>query len=110
MPDESVISGLTVQAEQQLRMVVREEMRAVVDALYDDPRCPRDCARVNTLNRVVFGATEDGEGHEGLDTRVGELERAMTRITRVTWLAVSALIVGMIGLGITLLQVAILGR
>ena len=79
---ESVIPGLTEQAERALRMVVREEMRAAVKEFFaDENRAP--CRRVKQLESVTFG-----NGTGGLKGRVTTLEE---QVGNLVWLARSAL-------------------
>jgi len=50
---DSVISGLTLQAEQQLRMVVREEMAKAMDKWsHDRPPCENVTDLAETVNRL----------------------------------------------------------
>lgn len=62
---ESIIPGMTKQAEAVLRMVVREEMQAVIVQAFDDPSCPRPCNHVSELKKTVYG-----NGMSGLKTAV----------------------------------------
>lgn len=79
---ESVIPGLTDQAERVLRLVVREEMQAVVDDIFENEhRAP--CKRVKNLENVTYG-----NGTIGLKVRVTSLEE---QVGNLVWLARSAL-------------------
>lgn len=73
-PDQqaSVIPGMTKQAEEVLRMIIREEMhelegriRSIIEDSFDDPSCPRPCSHVAELKKTVYG-----NGASGLKTAV----------------------------------------
>lgn len=77
--DAGTIPGLTKQGERVLRLVVREEMRAVVDDLFTDERCPRPCRAMLDLQRAVFGRAELGV--VGMDERLNGHDATLKTIS-----------------------------
>lgn len=102
MADDAVIPGMTKQAENVLRLVLREEIAAGIKDAFSDAACPRSCERVEALSIAVFGRTE--KNIVGMDDRLRAMERALGNAARAFWIAVSALIVSLIG---TLVGIAI---
>jgi hypothetical protein len=85
---------------------MREEIRGAVEAgmeKYRKDNCLEHQSATERLRKEVYG-----NGESGLCQRVEAVEGTVAQLRRVTWTAVSALIIGFIGLLIGLVQFAIL--
>lgn len=92
---ESVIPGLTDQAERVLRLVVREEMQSVLEDLFENEhRAP--CKRVKSLETVTYG-----NGKSGIKGRVTTLEE---QVGNLVWLSRSALAAAIAATVATIIQ------
>ena len=72
---EGTIPGLSAQAEQVLRMLVREEVQNGIRLASADPNCPRPCEKVADLETAVYG-----NGRNGVGGRVTSLEEQVENL------------------------------
>lgn len=106
MPDAS-IPGFTAEQKWVIEQVADAAAERAIAKLRENG-CPvSGCSERGELQAVVFGRAE--AGIVGLDERVATLERTNATLRRVTWMAVSGVVLGVIGLVFALVQLAITG-
>ena len=104
----SQLPSLSATEQALILATIRDEVRAGVEEAMESYRrtnCLDHQARTLRMERLMLG-----NGQAGLDERVRELDRWVGRINRLTWIAVSGVVLAVIGIIATLVQVAILGR
>ena len=74
---EGAIPGLSAQAEQVLRLIVREEVQNGIHLALAEPSCPRPCEKVSDLEDAVYG-----NGTDGVKNRVTSIEE---KVENLVW-------------------------
>ena len=100
---KTAVPGFTPEQSWAMDVVAERAATRVVEKFALNG-CPFPCP----VRTVVLGSSETGV--VGLDDRVRELERFTARINRITWVAVSGVILAVIGIIATLVQVALIGK
>ena len=100
---KQTVPGFTPEQSWAMDVVAERAATRVVEK-FTASGCPFPCS----VRTVVLGSSETGV--VGLDDRVRSLETFTNRINRITWVAVSGVVLAVIGIIATLVQVALIGK
>lgn len=96
MSDDGIITGLSHQQESQLRMVIRDENRKLLEAALSNPNRP-PCERLCTAEDTLYG-TNDSLGLKG---RVTRLETEMEDVVWAKRMSIAAALGALLSVVVT---------